>query len=179
MKIGENALGVSTKDKIKIISFVIVTYIPLVVFLDWVFEQKLATWYYYFLKGVFFGVLFSVFFYFVIKKMTKGIMLKLEIPLEEGEELEAYGVANFFLKKQAIGGKLGLTPAHLVFHSHKFNLSKRTVRIAFADIQEVKPCMTIGLIDSGLKVKVANQEYRFVVSDRAKWLELLKEKIKK
>lgn len=178
MKIGENALGVSTKDKVKMVSLVIVMYIPVVVLLDWVFEQKLETWYFYLSKGVFFGVLFSVFFYFFIKKMTKGIMLKLAIPLEEGEELEAYGVANFFLKRQAIGGKLGITQAYVVFHSHKFNLSKRTVRIALADIQDVKPCKTMGIIDNGLKIKLADQEYRFVVNDRAKWLELLKDKMK-
>lgn len=178
MKIGENTLGVSTKDKIKIISFVFVGYIILGVLLDWVFGRNFQTWYFYLAKGVCFGLVFSIGFYFIIKKMTKGIMLKLDIPLEEGEELEAYGIANLFLKGQAIGGKLGLTQAYLVFHSHKFNFSKRTVRIAFTDIQHVKGCKTMGLIDNGLLVQVADQDCRFVVNDRAKWIEVITKKIK-
>lgn len=178
MKIGADALGVSKKDAIKIVSLVIVTYILLGVLLDWVFNHSLAAWYYYLVKGVLFGVFFSLVFYFFIKKMTKGILLQLDLPLEEGEVLEAYGVANLFLKGQAIGGKLGITQDYLLFHSHKFNFTKKTVRIAFADVQTIQPCRTMGIIDNGLKVKLADQECRFVVNDRAKWMELLEVKLK-
>ncbi|WP_410877776.1 hypothetical protein [Myroides sp. DW712] len=178
MKIGDDALGVSKKDAIKIVSLVIVTYAILSVLLDWLFDRSLEAWYYYLVKGLLFGLFFSLVFYFFIKKMTKGILLKLDLPLEEDETLEAYGVANLFLSGQAIGGKLGITQDYLLFHSHKFNFTKKTVRIAFADMQSIKPCRTLGVIDNGLKVKLADQECRFVVNDRAKWLELLQVKLK-
>ena len=178
MKIGEDTLGVSKKDAIKIVSLVIVTYMLLGVLLDWLFDRSLEAWYYYLVKGLFFGLFFSLVFYFFLKKMTKGVLLKLDLPLEEGETLEAYGVANLFLKGQAIGGKLGITQDYLLFHSHKFNFTKKTVRIAFADMQKIKACRTLGVIDNGLKIKLANQECRFVVNDRAKWLELLQGKLK-
>jgi len=178
MKIGDDALGVSKKDAIKIVSLVIVTYIVLGILLDWAFDRSLEAWYYYLVKGLLFGLFFSFVFYFFIKKMTKGILLKLDLPLEEGETLEAYGVANLFLSGQAIGGKLGITQDYLLFHSHKFNFTKKTVRIAFAEMQSIKPCRTLGVIDNGLKVKLADQECRFVVNDRAKWLELLQVKLK-
>ncbi len=178
MKIGADALGVSKKDAAKIISLVIVAYILLGVLMDWVFDQNLEAWYYYLVKGVLFGVFFSLVFYFFIKKMTKGILLKLDLPLEEDEVLEAYGVANLFLNRQAVGGKLGITQDYLLFHSHKFNFTKKTVRIAFADIQSIKPCRTMGLIDNGLKVNLADQTCRFVVNDRVKWMELLQAKLK-
>ncbi|MBB1149588.1 MULTISPECIES: hypothetical protein [unclassified Myroides] len=178
MKIGEDALGVSKKDATKIVSLVIIGYILLGVLMDWLFDRSLEAWYYYLVKGVLFGVFFSLVFYFFLKKMTKGVLLQLDLPLEEGEVLEAYGVANLFLNRQAIGGKLGITQDYLLFHSHKFNFTKKTVRIAFADIQHIKPCKTMGLIDNGVKVILADQTCRFVVNDRTKWMELLQEKLK-
>lgn len=177
MKIGDDLLRVSLKDRIKIVSLVITCYVLLAIALDWLFDRALDSWHYYLLKGVLFGFLFSAFFYFFIKYMTKRVALNLQIPLAEGEELEAYGVANLFLGKEAVGGKLGITETNLVFHSHKFNKSTGTVRIDFTQIERVKPSKIMWCVDNGLDVFVEGRVCRFVVNNRDQWLTLLKKKL--
>ncbi|MTG98880.1 MULTISPECIES: hypothetical protein [Myroides] len=178
MKIGNDTIGISLADKIKLFIFNFLIYVLLILLLDWFFDGTIKSWDVYLLKGIIYSILFTGIIYFTLKTMTKRVATKLQIPLAEGEELEAHGVANMFIGKEAVGGKLGITPEALIFHSHKFNMSTGTVRINYDMIKAVKPTRIMWLINTGIKVYLKDGDsFVFVVSDRKVWLELIAKKL--
>lgn len=178
MKIGSETIGVSNADKVRLIAFFFAIYVLIMLGFDWGFDGIIKRWDSYLIKGLLYSLFLSGLMYYSIKKFTKKVELKLQIPLAEGEELEAHGVANMFLGKEAIGGKLGLTKDTLVFHSHKFNIQKNTVRIPFEDIKSVKPCKVMWILNNGIEVKTQTDRCVFVVNDRKTWLRVIQDKIK-
>ncbi|MDM1444923.1 GRAM domain-containing protein [Myroides odoratimimus] len=178
MKIGNDTIGISNSDKITILVFFFTVYVLIMLLFDWLFDGAIKSWENYLLKGLVYSIVLSVLMYYAIKTLTKRVELKLQIPLAEGEELEVYGVANMFLGKEALGGKLGLTEDTLVFHSHKFNIQKSTVRIPFEDIKTIKSCRVMWLLNNGIEVQTATDRCVFVVNDRKTWLEVIQKKIK-
>lgn len=178
MKIGNDTIGISNGDKVKLVLFFFTIYVLIMLGFDWLFDGAIKSWENYLLKGLIYSLLLSGLMYYSIKTLTKRVELKLQIPLAEGEELEAYGVANMFLGKEAIGGKLGITEDTLVFHSHKFNIQRSTIRIPFEDIKSIKPCKVMWILSNGIEVKTDAERCVFVVNDRKAWLEVIKQKIK-
>ncbi|MGL4582163.1 MAG: GRAM domain-containing protein [Flavobacterium sp.] len=178
MKIGNDTIGISNGDKVKLVLFFFIIYVLIMLGFDWLFDGAIKSWENYLLKGLIYSLLLSGLMYYSIKTLTKRVELKLQIPLAEGEELQAYGVANMFLGKEAIGGKLGITEDTLVFHSHKFNIQKSTIRIPFEDIKSIKPCKVMWILSNGIEVRTAAERCVFVVNDRKAWLEVIKQKIK-
>ena len=178
MKIGNDTIGISNGDKVKLVLFFFVIYVLIMLGFDWLFDGAIKSWENYLLKGLIYSLLLSGLMYYSIKTLTKRVELKLQIPLAEGEELEAYGVANMFLGKEAIGGKLGITEDTLVFHSHKFNIQKSTIRIPFEDIKSIKPCKVMWILSNGIEIRTDAERCVFVVNDRKAWLEVIKQKIK-
>ncbi|WP_121966769.1 GRAM domain-containing protein [Myroides sp. N17-2] len=178
MKIGNDTIGISNGDKVKLVLFFFVIYVLIMLGFDWLFDGAIKSWENYLLKGLIYSLLLSGLMYYSIKTLTKRVELKLQIPLAEGEELEAYGVANMFLGKEAIGGKLGITEDTLVFHSHKFNIQRSTIRIPFEDIKSIKPCKVMWILSNGIEVRTDAERCVFVVNDRKAWLEVIKQKIK-
>lgn len=177
MKIGNDLLEITMKQKLKIAGITILSYTILLVVLDLLFDGSLQSQIYYIIKGGVSGILFSLVFYGVALFFTKKITPKVEFPLDDDEVVEAYGVANLFMGKEAVGGKLGLTQNALIFHSHKFNIQTGTVRIPLDRIKKIKPCKTLWLVDNGLEVQTDLQTCRFVVNDRANWLKTIKAKL--
>lgn len=178
MKIGNDTIGISNGDKVKLVLFFFVIYVLIMLGFDWLFDGAIKSWENYLLKGLIYSLLLSGLMYYSIKTLTKRVELKLQIPLAEGEELEAYGVANMFLGKEAIGGKLGITEDTLVFHSHKFNIQRSTIRIPFEDIKSIKPCKVMWILSNGIEIRTDAERCVFVVNDRKAWLEVIKQKIK-
>lgn len=178
MKIGNDTIGISNGDKVTLVLFFFTIYVLIMLGFDWLFDGAIKSWENYLLKGLIYSLLLSGLMYYSIKTLTKRVELKLQIPLAEGEELEAYGVANMFLGKEAIGGKLGITEDTLVFHSHKFNIQKSTIRIPFEEIKSLKPCKVMWILSNGIEVRTDTERCVFVVNDRKAWLEVIKQKIK-
>ncbi|MDM1383602.1 hypothetical protein HX024_13015 [Myroides marinus] len=177
MKIGNDSIGISNTDKIKLLAVIFAVYVAVIMLFDWLLDGSLKTWDNYLIKGVIYSILFSVLIYVSINKLTKKVELKLEIPLVAGEELEAYGMANMFLGKEAIGGKLGITEDTLVFHSHKFNIQKSTIRIPFDEMTVLKPCRVMWFMNNGIEVQTYDSRCVFVVNDRKTWLEIIHKKM--
>lgn len=178
MKIGNDSIGISNSDKVRVVIIFSVVYILVMIAFDWGFDGVLKSWQSYIVKGLLYGFFFAGLIYYSITKLTKKVELKLAIPLAVGEELEAEGVANMFLGKEAIGGKLGITNDTLVFHSHKFNIQKNTVRIPFEDIQSIKPCRVMWMLNNGIEVNTKTDKCVFVVNDRKTWFEVIQKKMK-
>jgi hypothetical protein len=176
MKIGSDSIGVSNGDKIKLLVVIFVIYVIVIMLFDWLLDGAIKTWNNYLWRGLVYSILFSVLIYFSISKLTKKVELKLEIPLAAGEELEAYGMANMFLGKEALGGKLGITKDTLVFHSHKFNIQKSTIRIPFDEITILKPCRVMWIMNNGIEVQTHDARCVFVVNDRKQWMEVINQK---
>lgn len=177
MKIGNELLEVTILQKVKIVATFVVSYILVLVLLDALFEETLQSPIYYLIKGGVSGILFSLVLYGVARFFTKKIAPKVEFPLDDDEVVEASGVANLFMGKEAVGGKLGITQKALIFHSHKFNIQTGTVRIPLNRIKKIRPCKTLWLVDNGLEVQTDLQTCRFVVNDRATWIKTIQAKL--
>jgi hypothetical protein len=102
----------------------------------------------------------------------------MKIDLDPNETLIRQGGANLQRRWEAVGGRLLLTNARLVFSSHAFNVQKGSVEIPLAAIRDVAPCWTkflgfLPLAPNSLCVSTDQGEHRFVVHGRSQWAEAI------
>ena len=98
----------------------------------------------------------------------------MKIELAANERVIREGGANVQRRWEAVGGRLFLTNARLVFSSHSFNVQTGPLEIPLADIREITPCWTkfmglIPLAPNSLAVRSDSGEHRFVVHGRRAW----------
>lgn len=86
------------------------------------------------------------------------------------EELLHDGPANHLLNRESVGGWLFLTKKRLLFRSHPINVQRHELSVPLAEIAEVQPVRTAGVIPNGLRVLTrSGTDDRFVVEARRKW----------
>jgi hypothetical protein len=96
------------------------------------------------------------------------------------EEILADGVANLFRGIEGVGGRLTLTSRRVLFEPHAINLQRNPADILLSDIVEVRKRNTLGLIPNGLLIRTkAGVEYKFVLWDREKVMNLIESRIRK
>lgn len=177
MIIGKNKIEVSLKAKAFFIVITTVIYAMLSVVLDLIFD-RLDSFSSYAFQSVFFGVFGFLLFDYTMNKFAKKIDKEIELDLEEGEELIAYGVANLFRGLESVGGKLFLTNKQLVFKSHNINVQTGTTKLTLDRIESIDKRKTMLIVENGLLVRTINgHEFKFVVNDRNEWLKVLNESL--
>ena len=177
MKIGKDKIEVSLLAKTISIVMTIVAYAIALVVIDLIFDE-LGTFRSYAIQSVFFGVFGFLLFNFTMNKFAKKIDKEIELDLEEGEELIAYGVANLFRGLEGVGGKLFLTNKQLVFKSHNINVQTGTAKLTLDRIESIEKRKTMFIINNSLLVRTINgHEFKFVVNDRDEWLKVLNESL--
>ena len=102
----------------------------------------------------------------------------MKIELAPSETVIREGGANLQRGWEAVGGRLFLTNARLVFASHSFNVQTGPVEILLADIRQVMPCWTkfLGLLpiaNNSLAISTDQGEHRFVVHGRTEWVKAI------
>lgn len=98
-------------------------------------------------------------------------MNKIDIEIDEEEEIQHEGPANLFRGVEGVGGKLLLTDKRLIFKSHQLNIQAGETRILLEDIQETSPRKTAKLFQNGMRVlDKAGEHFDFVVYERDNWL---------
>ena len=96
------------------------------------------------------------------------------IPLQAGEQILANVGANMFRGMEAVGGNLKITDRRLLFEPHAINFQTTPEEIPVAQIVEVRPRNTLGLVPNGLLVRLqSGTEYKFVVWGRQKLISLI------
>ena len=89
------------------------------------------------------------------------------------------GPANWLRGWEGVGGWLAMTSQRLVFASHHFNWWTGVLLIETRDILRAELCWSrlfglVPVLPNGLLVRTAvGRSYRFVVSDRQRWAEVL------
>lgn len=85
--------------------------------------------------------------------------------------------ANLFRGKEAVGGHLHFEDQQMVFQSHAFNIQTGATAIPYADIVDVQPCNTMGIVPNGMLVSIRDgHKYQFVVWKRKELMAFIKEK---
>jgi len=121
--------------------------------------------------GILFGLIISVF----VKKQIKNFE-KIKDEISKENTIIFDGAANHFMGKEAVGGWLYLTDKLLIFISHNNNIQNHEMIIPLAIIQKVEKYLTLGVVPNGLKIISVDEEDKFVVNDRKKWIQLLQQK---
>lgn len=86
--------------------------------------------------------------------------------------------ANLFKGIEAVGGKLKITKAELIFTPHKVNIQTAPVTIKIEEIIKAQKRNTMFLVPNGMSVTVkAGKEYKFVVNKRSKLIDHLNQTI--
>lgn len=89
----------------------------------------------------------------------------------DGEPILMQGPANHWRGAEARGGWLVLTARRLVFRSHGKNIQNQGLEVSLADVIDVEPSRSLGLIPNGMRVRLAGDAVeRFVVAERGAWL---------
>ncbi len=89
--------------------------------------------------------------------------------------------ANLQRGIEAVGGRLYLTTQRLIFESHRLNVQAGATVIRLTDIEGVWKCWTrlfglIPVVPNSLAVATETGKiYRFVISDRDKWMNIIRE----
>jgi hypothetical protein len=103
----------------------------------------------------------------------------LSLELRAGEIELIKKAANLFRGRESVGGKIIITNQRIYFKPHFFNVQKDYVEIPMEEIVEVQKRNTLGFVPNGMKVSTRNgEEYKFVVRDREKLIDLIKDLIK-
>ncbi|HED36955.1 MAG TPA: hypothetical protein ENI76_01710 [Ignavibacteria bacterium] len=107
----------------------------------------------------------------VIMKYNFKIGNKIQIELQEGENILKEGPANHKVKYESVGGKLFLTTKRLVFKSHKINIQKHIFELELNKINDCNKYKTMGIIPNGLKISTNNNiTEKFVVNRPNEWI---------
>lgn len=136
----------------------------------------------YLFQGLFFGIFMGIGFPYVSQKFgmkfSSKIGKNINPELTQGENIEIEGSANLFRGFEGVGGKLFLTSKKVVFKSHKLNIQKGQTDILYDNISKIIKRKTAKIFDNGIRIKTNDgSEFDFVVNDREKWIEKLREKI--
>lgn len=94
------------------------------------------------------------------------------------KEIYSDGANLFRGGSLAVGGKLILTDERLIFLPHNFNLGfgGKDEYIELSKIYSAREVKTMDLVDNGLRITLTdNTELKFVVNNRIKLIEKLKE----
>lgn len=122
--------------------------------------------------GVLGGIIFGLFISILIKKQIKNFE-KIKDEISKENKIIFDGPANHFFGKEAVGGWLYLTDKLLIFISHNNNMQNHEMIIPIAIIKKVEKYLTLGVVPNGLKIISIDEEDKFVVNDRKKWIQLL------
>lgn len=80
--------------------------------------------------------------------------------------------ANHFKGAEGVGGSLCITDKRLLFKSHNLNIKNHELSISLLEIATVDRYKTLGLINNGISVHLANNSTeKFVVDKADKWVE--------
>lgn len=106
-----------------------------------------------------------------IKNWLEG---KTEVPLEDGETIEATGLATL----DGSGGVLYLTDRCLRFGAHPFNFGETTWAVPLAEVEAVSFTRTLGVFPNGLKIEMGPGREKTVTTwEREQWSEALNERV--
>lgn len=70
---------------------------------------------------------------------------------------------------ETVGGCLYLTDRRLLFHPHSLNVQIEGWSVGLVEIEDVRECLTLGIIPNGLSVVTLEGDERFLVWDRRGW----------
>lgn len=103
----------------------------------------------------------------------------MNLDLHPGERSVRDGAANMQRGIEAVGGRLFLTDARLVFHSHAFNVQTGVTEVPLHEVRSVARCWTrlfglLPLVPNSISVRTDRAEHRFVVFGRAGWVEAIR-----
>jgi phosphate/sulfate permease len=122
------------------------------------------------------GLLFGLVLYLFSK--SKRIQNQTQILIDDNQKIIKYGAANHFKNAEAVGGRLYLLNDRLTFKSHKLNLQNHELEIPLKHIEKVSTFNSLGIIPNGIVIKtIDSQNFKFVVTGRKEWMELLHAKI--
>ncbi len=131
--------------------------------------------------GLMGGSMFGVAMHRFVMRLMTTTTLEVDgqaAEFEPSEELLHVGPASHFKGVEVVGGKLFLTTHRLRFRSHKMNVQNHDSSYPLSSLRAVEPCRTFGIVPNGLLVHLRDgSAERFVVHGRARWLDLLKQRI--
>ena len=78
-------------------------------------------------------------------------------------------MANLYIGRIAVGGKIFMTKNGLEFHSHKVFQNYDPVIIPFTSIQEVKLSKQFFFLNTSVTVMTKDAKHRFVIKNREGW----------
>jgi len=115
--------------------------------------------------GCLFGALLAGFVVYQSKKFTKNR------PLMPDEHLIKEGVANHFVRSEAVGGWIYLTDRRFFFRSHGANVQNHEFIVPVSEIADVEKGNTFLIIPNQLRVRLENGNIeRFVVKNAGSWV---------
>lgn len=82
--------------------------------------------------------------------------------------------ANLFRGIESVGGRLSITTERLVFEPHAINIQSNILELNVHDIVKVEKRNNLLVVPNGMKLTTGDgKEYRFVVWNRSKIMELI------
>ncbi|QMV44836.1 hypothetical protein FPL14_01515 [Cohnella cholangitidis] len=87
--------------------------------------------------------------------------------------------ANLFRGIESVGGRLSITNERLVFEPHAINIQSNILELNVQDIVKVEKRNNLLVVPNGMKLTTGDgKEYKFVIWNRSKIIELLNQTIK-
>ncbi|MGN7763380.1 GRAM domain-containing protein [Paenibacillus sp. 22594] len=84
--------------------------------------------------------------------------------------------ANLFRGIEAVGGRLYITNERVIFKPHSFNIQSKPLEISIQEIVNIEKRNTLLVVPNGMRISIKNgQEHKFVIWNRAKLIELIKD----
>lgn len=181
MEIGIIRMKLNWKFRIVVAILTGLSFVVTMCLMDYWLEGNFKSLTGYLFQGIFFGVFMGIGFPYLTEKFGTKFVSKLgkniKPELAEDEHIEIEGPANLFHGIEGVGGKLFLTNKKVIFRSHKINIQKGQTNIDYQNITELIERKTARLIDNGIRIKTNDgKEFDFVVNERERWIEKLKEK---
>ena len=126
------------------------------------------------LAGIASGVLFGGAITLFVTLMSERMRIRGAF---ENEAVLWQGPANHFLRGEARGGWLVLTPTRLAFRPHGLNIqNQQTIDIARQNIRLAQPGRALLFLSNRLQVVLADgRAETFVVQNQKKWIQQLTE----
>lgn len=119
-------------------------------------------------SGLLFGISMAGFLFFQSLKFTKNR------PLLPDEKLIKEGPANHFFNGESVGGWVYLTDRRFYFKSHGVNAQNHELPIALETIGSVEKTNHLGLIPNGLNLALQNgATEKFVVHGSKEWVKVI------
>lgn len=86
--------------------------------------------------------------------------------------------ANYFVGKEAVGGKIYFDNNGFLFKSHDLNIQTGSIRIEYSQIIRADKRMTLGIVPNGMSVfTFDNFEHKFVIYHRNSVIEYINSRI--